>query len=173
VRDFRHIRGGRELLAELQKLPVKLEVNVMRGGMRRGARVIEDEVRRNLAANGSIKSGDLEGTVRSSTRRIGGAVVATVKAGDARAWYWRFVEFGTSAHWIRPVKGASLFIAGVLRKAVHHPGARPKPFMRPAMDSKGPAALDAVVQYARKRLRSGRFVKDWGTAAPEVSIDEG
>ncbi len=56
-------------------------------------------------------------------------------------------EVGTNMHGF-----LNVFVAGVLRQLVHHPGARPKPFMRPAFDSKAQAALEATGEYLRKRF---------------------
>jgi len=33
-----------------------------------------------------------------------------------------------------------------------HPGIRPKPFMRPAVDEKFDTAINAVAEYLRKRI---------------------
>lgn len=37
-------------------------------------------------------------------------------------------------------------------ESVHHPGAQPKPFMRPAIDEKQGEAIRAVGEQIRKRL---------------------
>jgi hypothetical protein len=75
---------------------------------------------------------------------------------------------GTAAHFIgvkyakalvlRPNVRASsgfakrLMRAGVLVEGVHHPGARPRPFLRPAMDTKAQEALVAVGNAIKARL---------------------
>ena len=41
---------------------------------------------------------------------------------------------------------------GLLREVVDHPGARPKPFMRPAFDGKAQAAIEAMAEYIRNRI---------------------
>ena len=40
----------------------------------------------------------------------------------------------------------------LLRDGVEHPGSAPKPFMRPALDSRAQAALQAVGETIKKRL---------------------
>lgn len=171
-----HIHGLAELQQTLDQLPAKIEANVLRGALRAGANVIADEARRQVP----VKTGQLRESIRVSVRPFpGGKLVATVKAGGrfkvyasgkaikgaayktARAggkpdyhapFYAHFVEFGTARHWIKPKSRKSLFIAGLLKELVDHPGARPKPFMRPAFDTKVRAAIEAMADYIRTRL---------------------
>lgn len=170
------VAGLAELQRNLDELPAKIERNIMRGALRAGANVIADEARRLVP----VQSGQLKESIRVSVRPLpGGRIVATVKAGgrfkvykggtaikgapyktdrkyggvDYHApYYAHFVEFGTSRHWIKPRNRKSLFIAGLLREVVDHPGARPKPFMRPAFDGKAQAAIEAMAEYIRNRI---------------------
>lgn len=176
---FHHIKGMRELQAELDKLPPKIEANVMRGALRAGAKVIEAEVKANIpvaqpsqaAAASGAYPGALRDSVRTSTRSVRGVVRSSVKAGGKNAWWWRFVEFGTAAHWIKPKNRSSLFLAGLNREVVHHPGAKPHPFMRPAMDAKAVAAVEAVREAVRRKLASAKLSRTWGTVAPAGESD--
>lgn len=171
-----HIHGLAELQRTLDQLPAKIEANILRGALRAGANVIADEARRLVP----VKTGQLKESIRVSVRPFpGGKLVATVKAGgrfkvyasgkaikDAAyrtgkagggfdyhtPFYAHFVEFGTARHWIKPKSRKSLFIAGLLKELVDHPGARPKPFMRPAFDGKARAAIEAMAAYIRTRL---------------------
>lgn len=147
------IEGLAELHKLLQELPAKLEANVLRGGMRAGAKVIEAEAKR-LAPVGRdpATAGDMRDSVRVSVRSRKGKVEATIKAGGKKAWYARLVEFGTAAHLIRPKNRKSLFFAALAREEVHHPGAGKKPFMRPALDSKAQQAVQTLADYIRARL---------------------
>lgn len=140
--------GGRALDAFLQTLPIKIEKNIMRSALRAGANVFKEEVKATIPE----KSGELRRSVRVSTRIKAGTVTASLKVGGKKAWYWRFVEFGTVAHRIGPKNAKALALAGVVVGWVHHPGARPKPFMRPAFDSRAGAAIDAVAAQIRARL---------------------
>lgn len=142
------IKGAAELYAALQQLPAKIERNVMRGAIRAGALVIQEEAKRLVP----MKSGALRDSVRVSVRAVRGRVFATIRAGNSKAFYAHMVEFGTAAHEERPQGAKSLFFAGVFSDVVKHPGATPKPFMRPALDAKATAAIDAVAQYVRERL---------------------
>lgn len=143
-----NIVGGRALDAFLQTLPVKIETNIMRSALRAGVNVFKEEVKATIPE----KSGELRRSVRVSTRLKAGTVTASLKVGGKKAWYWRFVEFGTAAHRIGPKNAKALALAGVFVGWVHHPGARPKPFMRPAFDSKAGGAIDAVAAQIRARL---------------------
>ena len=152
------VTGLAELQALLDELPARIEGNVVRGGLRAAAKVVETEAKR-LCPVG--KSGDLRESIRVSLRSKHGHISATVKAGNAKAYYAHMVEFGTARHWIKPKNRKSLFVAGMLREAVDHPGAKKEPFMRPAIDGKANEAIDAMAVYLRERIpkeidRAGR-----------------
>lgn len=146
--QYKNIKGGAELQKFLDTLPVKVERNIMRSALRAGAKPIAEEARSLVP----IDSGELRDSIRVSTRSRRGVVSASVKAGNKKAWYWRFVEFGTAAHEIKPKNAKSLFIAGLFKKLVSHPGAKAKPFMRPALDAKANEAIVAVGEQIKKRL---------------------
>lgn len=141
----------------LEELPAKIEGNVMRGGMRAAARVVQDEAKR-LCPLGSGEMpkghspGDLRNSVRISMRFKQGRITADVKAGNAKAFYAHMVEFGTARHFIKAKNRKSLFYSGSGVEQVEHPGAKAKPFMRPAIDNKANAAIDALSEYIVTRL---------------------
>ncbi|BBB65910.1 hypothetical protein UNDYM_1657 [Undibacterium sp. YM2] len=145
---FTNIKGGDELQKFLDQLPAKIEANIMRSSLRAGAKVILDAAKENVP----VEHGDLRASLRISTRSKRGVVTATVKAGSKKAFYWRFVEFGTAAHGIKPKKAASLLFGNVFAESVLHPGARAKPYMRPALDTQAGAAIQAVGEAIKKRL---------------------
>lgn len=142
------IDGLADLHKLLQELPAKVESNVLRGGLRAGAKIIEAEAKRLVP----VKSGDLRDSVRVSMRSRRGKVTAEIKAGNKKAYYAHMVEGGTARHLIRPKNRKSLFFAALAREQVTHPGARRKPFMRPAFDSKSRAAIEKMAEYIRQRL---------------------
>lgn len=162
-----HIKGGKELDDLLRTLPVKLERNVMRAALAAGARVIMKEAKANAPVGPPSftnvmeyggYAGALRDSVRVTTRVVkGGAVTASVKAGGrtrkgADVFYAHIVEFGARRHLIRPrakkMEIGGKFVAG----EVVHPGVRAQPFMRPALDTKLPEAVDTIANYVRKRL---------------------
>ena len=143
-----HVSGLSELDKLLKELPAKIEGNIMRGAMRAGAKVFANRAKQMVP----VKSGQLRDSIKVSTRSKRGRVSATVRAGSKKAFYAHMVEFGTARHFIKPRKRKSLFFAGIAREVVDHPGASPKPFMRPALDGGQVEAVNAAADYIRKRL---------------------
>lgn len=142
------IAGLADLDKILKTLPAKIEAKVLRGAVRAGAKKFEEEAK----ALVPVRSGDLRKSIRVTTRMRRGEVKATVTAGNKDAFYAYMVEFGTSQHFIKPKNRKSLFFAGLAKETVDHPGATPKPFMRPALDRGERPAIDAAVAYIRRRL---------------------
>lgn len=143
-----HVSGLSELDRLLKELPAKIEGNIMRGAVRAGAKVMEARAKELVP----VDDGDLRDSIKVSTKSKRGRVSATVRAGGKKAFYAHMVEFGTARHFIKPRKRKSLFFAGLAREVVDHPGASPKPFMRPALDSGQAEAVNAAADYIRKRL---------------------
>ena len=156
-----NITGGKELAQFLQQLPVKLEKNIMRGALRAGAKVILDEARINVP----VQYGELKKSLRVSTNAKRGRVEAKVKAGSKakskggkiKGWYAAIVEFGASPHIIKGKGGKMLkFTARDGRKIeiaqVNHPGFKPRPYLRPALDAKAKASIVEVGNYIKARL---------------------
>lgn len=171
--DTRHVKGLAELQKLLDTLPVKVEKNIMRGALRAGAKVILEEAKSNVP----IKTGDLRRSLRVSTRAQRQRVSAKVSSGMPIA---RWVEFGTRAHYIhveeserplnkrlsrkfgRPIHAGMTTVNRAIRSlkisgrfvgpTVHHPGAKPRPFLRPALDAKAQAAVVATAEYIKARL---------------------
>lgn len=142
------ISGGRELDDLLQTLAPKMHKNINRAGLRAGAAVFREEVRQNVP----VSSGALKKSVRITTRAKGGKVSASVKIGNAKAWYAHLVEFGTRPHKIMAKPRSGLDINGTVRREVDHPGSPGKPFVRPAVDAKFPEAVKAVEKKIRELL---------------------
>jgi HK97 gp10 family phage protein len=152
------LSGGRELDALLQTLPAKMERNVMRSALRAGAAVMLEEVKQRIP----VASGALRDSTRITTRAKGGSVSASVKVGNAQAWYAHLVEFGTRPHVITAKEpGGALQFGGTLTRSVQHPGHRAQPFMRPAADAAFLESTNAVQRKVRERLaRNGLNVPE-------------
>lgn len=150
------IQGLDQLYRLLQELPVRIEKNVLRGGLRAGAVVLREEAKRGVP----VKSGALRDSIRVSTRSRRGIVSARISAGtragvarDRDAYYAHMVEFGTKPHIIRSrIAKALLLQKGRYIEGINHPGARRKPFMRPAFDHAWRKAVDRTAEYIRDRL---------------------
>lgn len=151
------VKGLKELQRFLDTLPAKVEANIMRGALRAGAKPILESARSSApvgepSENGRKKYNHYVGALRDSFRVSGrinsrkGEVTVSVKAGGkvkktgADVFYAHMVEFGTKPHAIR--KGGK----------VSHPGTSPRPFMRPALDSKSGEAVVAAGNYIKRRL---------------------
>lgn len=144
-----NIIGGQQLDELLQTLPGKLQRNVNRSALRAGAAALLPEVVQRIP----VDSGDLRASARITTRARGATVSASVKVGNRVAWYAHLVEYGTRPHVIKPREpGGALQFGGVTTKSVQHPGTRPQPFMRPAIDSSLPQVVAAVTAKIRERL---------------------
>ena len=161
------VSGLRELDQMLKQLPANIETNVLRGALRAGQKVFADAAKSNLRSNGSVDTGELEKSVRVRFKRKSerfGWVRSYVMAGNSKAYYAHWVEYGTATYYsgsgrtvgkpyeITPKVAGSLLLGGMLRESVTHPGIQPKPFMRPAVDENYGTAIDAVVQYMQKRI---------------------
>lgn len=158
------IQGLDELKRQLDTLPAKIEANVMRGALRAGCSVLQKEAQ----ARVPVKSGALRNSIRVSFARRSqryGWLRAHVRAGNKDAWYAHLIEYGTASYYagpggnsvgkpyeIRPKNAKSLFFAGLFSQVVVHPGIRPQPYMRPALDAAAAPALDAFADYVRRRL---------------------
>ena len=168
MKDTMHVKGLSELSKFLEQLPTKIEKNIMRSALRAGAKVIATEVRANVpvsepSSRNASRYGGYAGALRDSIRINTGfdpklGVVASVAVGgqtkSARTttYYAPWVEYGTAAHWIIAKGQGSLSIGGFPVQRVMHPGAAPKPFVRPALDATASAAVVAVGQGIKKRL---------------------
>jgi HK97 gp10 family phage protein len=169
--QFKNIKGFEELAKALDTFPEKFGRNVVRAGLRAGAKPIKEEVQRNApvgppSSKGAAKYGGRPGLLRDSVR-IGtgyknGVVKAIIKVGGkvkggGDAFYPIMVEFGTAAHIIAARTGKSLYINGVFLSYVQHPGAHAKPFVRPALIGKANAALAETGNYIKGRLSKANF----------------
>ncbi len=151
--DLVNVKGLSDLQGLLDKLPAKIEQNILRGALRQGANVIKAEAQSQLASAGHNKTGQLSKGLKVATRSKGGVVTATVSAKGKHGYVARWIEYGTAAHTIAAKNGKELFFAGSFVKSVRHPGIiNPKPFFRPAMDGKAGDAVIAVGEAIKKRL---------------------
>ena len=151
--DTTHVKGLDELQKLLDTLPAKMEANVMRGALRAGMNPIKAEAKQLLAAHGNVVSGQIRDGLKVSVRSQGGKILARLRVRGKHAFIAYWLEFtGAKPHEIKPKKRKSLFIAGLFGEIVHHPGFRPKPFLRPALDGQAQRAVIAVGEYIKNRL---------------------
>lgn len=168
------LRGRAEVSAFLASAPAKL-TNVLRGAARAGATVIADEIKT------TTPSDAVREAVRIRTKKGDGRIVVTidVKPGWGRA-VGTWLEYGTAPHFIsvddsqrngmsvgrvnKSHAAGSIVIGGQFVGAtVFHPGARPHPTFRPALDLKEVEAIAAAQGYINSRVsRAGIMDADSG-----------
>lgn len=141
------VDGLKELNEALKQLPERVARNVLRGAANAGTSVIRKEVQQRApvytgeVSAGHPPPGTLKRSIRQAQQRqlsslvqqtfhIGVRAATTRSKAGAKivgAYYWRFVEFGTSKMSARP-------------------------FLRPAFEAKKLAAVEAIRAYLAERI---------------------
>lgn len=162
-----NVEGLSELNAFMEQLPALVEQKLLRGALREGQKVTLELAKGIIhdspfaAYKGESTTGALKASLRIGTTVKGGVVRAKLKAGNKKAFYARWVEFGTAPHYIKPKAAKSLFFAGIFNEGFQHPGSMKRPFMRPALDQaaqENSASFQAVVAFIKAKL-PGEFTK--------------
>lgn len=165
------VRGKAEVRGFIRRIPVELP-KVLRGAARAAANVVADEARERT------QSHEVRGAIKVATAKgDGGTIIAKVQVKGPGSYLAPWEEYGTRPHLIsvdesqrngmsigrinrlanEPGSNHSLVIGGnFVGQTVLHPGARPHPFLRPALDVKGPEAIAEAQAYINARVsRSG------------------
>ena len=157
------LKGGADVGAFLAALPAQLEKNILRGALKAGAEVIA------AGAREGCRSSEVRESIKTSSRADQGVVTAKVQTKGKGAYIAPWLEYGTDPHFIsvddaqrggmtvrrinKKTKEGSLVIGGkFVGSTVHHPGAKPYPFMRPALDNREADAIAAIGGYIQTRL---------------------
>jgi HK97 gp10 family phage protein len=165
------MKGLGDIKSFLSTLPAKLESNVLRGALKKGADVFADDARENT------RSHEVRAAISTSSRAEKGLVSAKVQVKGRGAYLAPWEEYGTDPHFIsvddsvsdgktvrrinHEVKHHALDISGhFVGTTVHHPGAKSNPFMRNAVDNKSGEAIAAIGGYIAARCTKA------GIAAP-------
>lgn len=143
-----NVTGLAQINKFLDTLAPKIAVNVMRGSLRAGMKVVQPVAKHNAKKASGVYAAGL----KIGTRSRGGTVWSYLKASGPHAHLGNWIEFGTRAHNIAAKKGGFLSFMGIFAKEVAHPGTRPFPHMRPALDSQAQAAVIAAAEYMKNRL---------------------
>ena len=168
-------RGGSDVKRFIAQLPSQIEGKLLSGAARAAANVVADEAR-----SRSI-SPEVTAAIKVATSRGDGHVTAKVQAKGEGAYIAPWLEYGTDPHFIsvdesqrggrsigrvnREVKTGSLVIGGTFVGAtVHHPGARPHPFLRVSLDIKEAEAIAAAQGYINARVKPSGII---GASEPE------
>lgn len=173
--SFQHVQGFKELDNRLKALPLRLQKNVLRGGLRAGAAAMQKIVRSNTPVGAANEEnvrlyGGYEGALRDSVRIATGVeadrIYAIVSVGGeskkgADVFYAHMVEWGTAKHLIKPATKEALQIAdngagfsadGLFFANAEHPGTKPTFFMTRSFDEGVPAFVAAVKKYIDTRI---------------------
>lgn len=143
------VKGLSDFNAFMQTLPVKVERNLLRGGLRAGMKTVLPVVK----ANARKDTGLMAQGMKISTSAKDGRVVAKIKATGPHGYLAPWFEYGTAAHKIVAKDGGYLLVAGdTFVTSVTHPGMAPQPFMAPALYSQMRPATVATAQYLKRRL---------------------
>lgn len=176
------VRGKSEVRVYIAAVPAKMDA-VLRGAARAGAKVVAAEIEANTPSEAVRENL----RIRSKAGDDHIKVTIDVKPGWARS-LGTWLEWGTDPHFIsvdesqrggrsvsrinkqvRENEGNhSLVIGGAfVGTTVWHPGIRPHPVFRPALDHKGPEAIAAAQAYINARVsRAGiSAVSDEGDEA--------
>jgi len=162
------VRGQGDVRQFLASIPDQLEDKVLRGAARAGAKVIAEE------AKARSISTEVSASIKVRTRLEASRVVGLVQADMGRSNLPLWLEYGTAPHFIsvddsqregRSVRkvneNGSLLIGGkFVGDTVYHPGARPHPFMRPALDSSEGEAIAAAQAYINRHVTRNGIVGD-------------
>ncbi|WP_066723566.1 hypothetical protein [Sphingomonas pituitosa] len=170
------VKGADVVARYLANLPAEIEAKLLRGAGRAAGAVVKEEAQAR-ALSAEVRD---DVVLRSSSRDGRIVVKVTVKPGWGYSLgVWQ--EWGTAAHFISVAedqrqgrsigrinklsKEGSLVIGGQFVGAtIYHPGARPHPFLRPALDMRGSDAIAAAQAYINARIAGGKIV---GAAEPE------
>jgi hypothetical protein len=157
------VRGRAEVKRFIGQLPGEIERKLLRGAGRAAANVIAEEAR-----DRSI-SDEVKGAIKVKVTSAEGQVIARIQVKGPGSYIGPWLEYGTDPHFIsvddsqrqgmsvakinQEQKRGSLVIGGQFVGAtVFHPGARPHPFLRPALDVKADAAIAAAQGYINNRV---------------------
>lgn len=89
---------------------------------------------------------------------LGKQLTITVYAGNDKAFYARWVEFGTAKHAIKAKNAAAMGVDGRFGTEVDHPGATAQPFFYPAYRASRKEVkrkISAATRRAAKKVASG------------------
>lgn len=175
------LKGASALKDFLASLPENIERNVLRGALKAGADEIAEGARE------GCRSDEVRASIKTTSRAEKGVVTAKIQTKGAGAFMAPWLEHGTDPHFIsvdavqsggrtisrinRLAKASdsnhSLVIGGkFVGDTVFHPGAKPYPFMRPALDQRQAAAIAAIGAHIGLKMTKA------GLETPDSSDDE-
>lgn len=134
------VSGFKELEANLKALPLRLARNVVARATYAGAVVVRDAARKNAP----VKTGKLRKSIRIKKKRSRRGSTEVIYTVFPKEYYGHIVEKGSGPHIIKVKTKKALGKYGKFGLIVKHPGAKAKPFLRPAFDDNIPRIIDAM-----------------------------
>lgn len=163
-------RGKSEVQRYMAGLPEEIVSKMLVGAGRAGGKVIAEEAKERVISQ-DVADNIIVRTKREDTRVV---VKIRVKSGFANS-IGNWLEWGTAPHFISVddsqrqgksvarinalAREGTLVINGrFVGDTVYHPGARPHPFLRPALDLKEGEAISMAQSYINARVVTGKIV---------------
>jgi len=151
------LEGTDKLMAAIKQALLKHKVEDVRKALKRGAMILVDKAKNSIRRS---ESGVLKNSIKilpkfrgaPSVLYVGPRVKRRRRSKGEKAniqdspFYAHFVEYGTAAHNLG-FKGKFVEVKGR-----DHPGAKPKPYMRPAFDTAGQQALNIAMEDIGKMI---------------------
>lgn len=157
---YKYVSGVEEVERNLLEFPVKVELKVIRGGLRTMANVVKKAIAPMVPVGKSIAhkgaTSDLAGTLKVKSKKKGKTVDYRVTIGDKSrgVFYAHMVLGGTKPHLIRArPHGALVLAGGLIMKKVQHPGSRANPFMERGINASKDAAIKAGFAYYDEQVK--------------------
>lgn len=134
--------GGTEFDTMLKDLGPRVAKRVALKALRAGARIVREDAKQRVP----VLTGELKRSIKTKSRKARVTNERTVSVGVAgkEGPLAHLVEFGSAPHTIEAKPGKVLAdpkTGKVFGRKVSHPGTPPKPYLRPAADTKAGEAL--------------------------------
>lgn len=150
----------------LRDAPERIARKLLRGAAKEAVNIIADDARLRCIDS------EVAAAIKTTTKVGDGVVTGKVLVKGPNAYRAPWLEYGTAPHFISVddsqrqgmsagrintlAKAGTLVINGKpVGRTVYHPGARPFPFLRPALDAKHDEAVRAAQGYINSRASRG------------------
>jgi HK97 gp10 family phage protein len=142
------IEGAEQIMAAL-KAAEDEAARILDDAVQAGAEII----RKDAAERAPRRTGALARSLHSEKTKHTRTRVEFGVSWDKDHYYGASLEVGAQAHEITPDTAQALLIGGEFVSSVQHPGISPRPFLRPALDSKADEAEKVVGEKLRRALK--------------------
>jgi HK97 gp10 family phage protein len=144
-----HVKGLRELDAQLKRFPILLQQNILDKATAAGARIARDAAK----SNAPVRTGEMLRSIRMVKNRKSKEATSYLVGVFKKGWYGRLVESGTKAHTIK-AKNAKVLTDGksFFGKEVKIPMVRARPWLSPALTFNQERIVKKVGETIKKWL---------------------